>query len=104
MDLNRFTQKAQEAVIGAQEVVRNYGHQTIEPAHLLLALLNQTDSTFPVIRPPGTTRYVVPAADTLPVVPKTNAHIDPSKIRPKILLPTLCFSMVLSFVSFKLTF
>jgi len=49
MDLNKFTQKAQEAVVSAQSLARDYGHQTIEPAHLLLALLNQTESTVPAV-------------------------------------------------------
>ena len=49
MDLNTFTQKAQQAVLGSQQLVRDYHHQNIEPAHLLLALLNQTESTVPVV-------------------------------------------------------
>ncbi len=49
MDLNKFTQKAQQAVVSAQGLARDYGHQTIEPAHLLLALLNQTESTVPAV-------------------------------------------------------
>ena len=49
MDLNKFTQKAQEAILAAQTLAREHNHQAIEPAHLLLALLNQTDSLVPVI-------------------------------------------------------
>ncbi len=49
MDLNTFTQKAQQAVLGSQQLVRDYHHQNIEPAHLLLALLNQTESTVPAV-------------------------------------------------------
>lgn len=49
MDLNKFTQKAQQAVLNAQQLAHDYSHQTIEPAHLLLALLNQPDSTVPVV-------------------------------------------------------
>jgi ATP-dependent Clp protease ATP-binding subunit ClpB len=45
MDLNKFTQKAQQTVADAQQLAREFDHQTIEPAHLLLALLNQPDST-----------------------------------------------------------
>ena len=47
MDLNKFTQKAQQAVLGAQQLAHDFNHQTIEPAHLMLALLNQTESTVP---------------------------------------------------------
>jgi ATP-dependent Clp protease ATP-binding subunit ClpB len=49
MDLNKFTQKAQQAVLGAQQLAHDFNHQTIEPAHLMLALLNQTESTVPVV-------------------------------------------------------
>jgi len=44
MDLNKFTQKAQEAVIAAQSSARELNHQSIEPAHMLKALLEQVDS------------------------------------------------------------
>jgi len=49
MDLNRFTQKAQEAVIGAQALAGEYSHGQIEPEHLLLALLRQSDGIVPQI-------------------------------------------------------
>jgi len=43
MDLNKFTQKAQEAVVGAQSLAGEYSHNQIEPNHLLLALLRQSE-------------------------------------------------------------
>ncbi len=49
MDLNKFTQKAQEAILAAQTLAREHNHQIIEPVHLLLALLNQSDSLVPVM-------------------------------------------------------
>ena len=49
MDLNKFTQKAQQAVLNAQQLAREFNHQTIEPGHLLLSLLNQTESTVPAV-------------------------------------------------------
>ena len=39
--LDKFTQKSQEAIFQAQEIARDYNHQSIEPAHLLLALIRQ---------------------------------------------------------------
>src|SRR5690606_31512568 len=33
----------------AQQLVQEFNHQTIEPSHLLLALLNQSDSTVPTV-------------------------------------------------------
>ncbi len=41
MDLNKFTQKSQEAVQEAQNVAVRYGHQQIDAPHLLLALVEQ---------------------------------------------------------------
>ena len=49
MDLNKFTQKAQEAIYESQEIARGAGHQTIEPAHLLQALLQQSDGVVPAV-------------------------------------------------------
>ena len=49
MDLNKFTQKAQEAIIQAQQLASDFNHQTIEPVHLLLALLNQENGVVPAI-------------------------------------------------------
>ena len=43
MDLNRFTQKAQEAVAAAQRLAAELHHSQIELEHLLLALLRQAD-------------------------------------------------------------
>src|SRR3954470_10835830 len=41
MDFNRFTEKAQEAVLAARNLAVRNGQQQIEPEHLLLALLEQ---------------------------------------------------------------
>ena len=43
MDLGKFTHKAQEAVLGAQNAALRYNHQQIEPEHLLFALLDQPE-------------------------------------------------------------
>ncbi len=49
MDLNRFTQKAAEAVLEAQRLATDQSHSQIEPEHLLLALLRQPDGVVPEI-------------------------------------------------------
>lgn len=49
MDLNKLTQKAQEAILNAQSSARELNHQAVEPAHLLLALVNQTESLVPTL-------------------------------------------------------
>jgi ATP-dependent Clp protease ATP-binding subunit ClpB len=41
MDINRFTQKAQEAISAAQTKAVRYGHQQVDVEHLLAALLEQ---------------------------------------------------------------
>ena len=41
MDINRFTEKLQEAIRTAQSTATRYGHQQIDVEHLLTALLEQ---------------------------------------------------------------
>jgi ATP-dependent Clp protease ATP-binding subunit ClpB len=47
MDLNRYTEKAQESLSQAQRLASEYNHSQIEPEHLLLALLQQADGVVP---------------------------------------------------------
>ncbi len=49
MRLDRYTQRAQEAVLAAQEAAQTYDHSQIEPEHVLLALLQQSDGVVPEI-------------------------------------------------------
>ena len=49
MNLDKFTQKAQEALLQSQQLASDRHHQQIEPAHLLLALLNQDQGVVPAI-------------------------------------------------------
>ena len=49
MNLNKFTQKAQEAVMEAQSLAGEYSHSQVEPEHLLLALLQQSDGIVPQV-------------------------------------------------------
>ncbi len=41
MNIEKFTQKSQEALAAAQEIAVRMGHTTVEPEHLLSALLKQ---------------------------------------------------------------
>ncbi|MCC3143933.1 ATP-dependent chaperone ClpB [Halanaerobium sp. Z-7514] len=43
MDMEKFTRKAQQSLVEAQHVAKDYSHQEIFPAHLLKAMLNQDD-------------------------------------------------------------
>ena len=49
MDINRFTEKAQQAIMDAQQLAGQYSHGQIEPEHLLLALLRQADGVVPQV-------------------------------------------------------
>ncbi|MGD8967479.1 MAG: Clp protease N-terminal domain-containing protein, partial [Anaerolineae bacterium] len=49
MNLNGFTQKAQEAVAEAQSLANRQNHSQIEPGHLLLSLLQQSDGIVPQV-------------------------------------------------------
>ncbi len=49
MRLDRYTQRAQEAILAAQELAQGYNHPQIEPEHMLLALLQQEDGVVPEI-------------------------------------------------------
>lgn len=49
MRTDKFTQKAQEAILEAQSRAESYNHAQIEPEHLLLALLQQADGVAPQI-------------------------------------------------------
>jgi ATP-dependent Clp protease ATP-binding subunit ClpB len=49
MNLEKFTQKSQEAILSAQRIAEELSHQAIEPAHLLLALIRQEDGVVPAL-------------------------------------------------------
>ena len=49
MDLNKYTQKAQEAIMAAQSLATEHHHGQIEPEHLLLALLRQSEGVVPQV-------------------------------------------------------
>lgn len=54
LNMNKLTEKAQEALVGAQALAQENSNSTIEPEHLLLALLNQSDGVVPqVVRAVG---------------------------------------------------
>jgi len=47
MDLNRFTEKAQDALRGAQTLAARLSHQQVDNEHLLLSLLEQENGIAP---------------------------------------------------------
>ena len=48
-DINRFTQKSQEAAQAAQSIAERNGNSQVEPEHLLLALLDQPEGVVPQV-------------------------------------------------------
>ncbi|MBA3231520.1 MAG: ATP-dependent chaperone ClpB [Acidobacteria bacterium] len=49
MNINKYTEKAQEAIVGAQQIADREGHPELQPEHLLLTLLEQRDGIVPAI-------------------------------------------------------
>jgi len=49
MNLEKFTQKSQEALLEAQRQAQEYDHQAIDPAHILLSLLRQEEGVVPAL-------------------------------------------------------
>ncbi len=47
MNINKFTEKAQEAMLGAQHLAEQMNHSQIEPEHLLVALVEQPEGIIP---------------------------------------------------------
>ncbi|MBM9605503.1 ATP-dependent chaperone ClpB [Desulfopila inferna] len=60
MQFDKFTLKSQEAVQGSQRIAQEKGHQQIQQAHLLKAILSQPDGVvFPVLQKMGITPAVI---------------------------------------------
>ena len=73
MNLNKFTEKAQETVITAQNLASEFNHAEVTPEHLLIALLEQSGGVAPsVVRKMALdpTRIVVEARDLLKNMPQ----------------------------------
>src|SRR5262245_40903236 len=49
MNINKYTEKAQEAILGAQQLADREGYPEILPEHLLLTLVEQRDGIVPEI-------------------------------------------------------
>jgi ATP-dependent Clp protease ATP-binding subunit ClpB len=49
MNINKYTEKAQEAVLGAQQLAERMSHANIEPEHLLVALVEQREGVVPEV-------------------------------------------------------
>jgi ATP-dependent Clp protease ATP-binding subunit ClpB len=47
MNINKYTEKAQESIVGAQQLAEQMNHAQIEPEHLLVALVEQREGIVP---------------------------------------------------------
>ncbi|MBK1857907.1 ATP-dependent chaperone ClpB [Cerasicoccus arenae] len=83
MDFNRFTEKAREAVMSAQNEARRRNHQQIDGWHLLRALLEQEGGIVPsVLNKLDITPNAVRLANEreLGRLPSVTGHIDASNV------------------------
>jgi len=49
MNVNKYTEKAQEAVLAAQQLASRQQHAEMTPEHLLVALIQQRDGIVPAV-------------------------------------------------------
>jgi ATP-dependent Clp protease ATP-binding subunit ClpB len=79
MQADRFTVKSQEAVAAAQELARRHRNPEIVPAHLLVALIEQTDGlVVPILQKLGadTASIAARANEALAALPKLGGSAD----------------------------
>jgi ATP-dependent Clp protease ATP-binding subunit ClpB len=80
MDLNRFTEKAQQALAGSQKLAARLNQQQIEPEHLLLSLLDQEKGLAPaVLEKAGVSvdAITVQAQRALDKLPRVTGDVEP---------------------------
>src|SRR5258706_10767638 len=85
MDLNRLTQKSQEAVAAAQALAKQRNHQLLEPAHLLHSLLSQPEGLiFPLLQKLGASPRTVRdhVEEILSRIPKVFGQQDDVYLSP----------------------
>src|SRR5690349_19423374 len=49
MNINKYTEKAQEAIVAAQHLAESMSHAQIEPEHLLVTLVEQREGIVPEV-------------------------------------------------------
>jgi ATP-dependent Clp protease ATP-binding subunit ClpB len=90
MTINKYTEKAQEALLAAQQLAEQMNHPQIEPEHLLVALVEQREGIVPeVLRkmsadPAGIARA---GRDLLAKIPQAYGGAQPS-LSPRLKLVT----------------
>jgi len=80
MNLNKYTEKAQQAILAAQQTAERSGHPELLPEHLLAALVTQADGIVPAIlgKMQVNTSAIVGGADALlKALPRTQGGAQP---------------------------
>ena len=47
MNISKYTEKAQEAVLGSQQIAERSSHAAVEPEHLFVMLIEQREGIVP---------------------------------------------------------
>jgi len=85
MDLNHYTNKAQQALMAAQSLATDHSHSSIEPVHVLAGLLAQEDGVVPQLiakigaSPAAVLAEARASLDGLPRVSGSSAQIGLSR-------------------------
>src|SRR5258708_11982808 len=93
MNLNNFTNKAQEAILASQRLAQELNHTEIEPTHVLMALMQQSDGFVPQViakictRPQTLIAELQQQLDSKPKVQGTNVHTTLSRAPSHVLTP-----------------
>ncbi|MBZ0296548.1 MAG: ATP-dependent chaperone ClpB [Anaerolineae bacterium] len=91
MNLQRYTNKSQEALLGAQSLATELGHTAIEPLHVLVALMQQAEGVVPEVigkigaRPQALLSELEQMLQNRPQVSGSNAQIGLSRATQQVL-------------------
>jgi ATP-dependent Clp protease ATP-binding subunit ClpB len=80
MNINKYTEKAQESVLAAQRLAEQMSHAQIEPEHLLVALIEQREGIVPqLLRKMGADPAAVgrPARELIEKMPQAYGGSQP---------------------------
>ncbi len=81
MNINQLTEKAQSALLAAQERATTSGHPQIEPEHLLATLADQPDGVVPVVLGKlsvDASQILAHLSDELERLPTTSGGAEPA--------------------------
>ena len=91
-NINRFTEKSQEAIIRAQQIAEELSHSQVEPEHLFAALLQQDEGVVPQVlqrlgaNPRDLLQQVQAELDRLPKVSGSGVQVSISPRLRKVLV------------------